>query len=140
MELTSYVAVCQHLQRRGHDVRTTLGGTLASFAIAHAGSSVELAMRELDASPAGRWLVLSVSLGAADSVSPRGALVASGRLPVGVLALFDGRLLLRQSLPLSALTADLLEETLSELAATALELRHAAASAAADVRWGYVFR
>jgi hypothetical protein len=143
VELTSYVAVCQHLQRQGRDVRTALGGALATFTFAHAGSSVELAMRELDAAPSGRWLALSVSLGGADRVSPRGALAASGRLPVGVLAIFDGRLLLRQTLPLSTLSADLLEETLYDLAATSLELRLAAASREDDdddVPWGYVYR
>lgn len=141
MELTSHVAVCQHLQRRGHDVRLTLGGALATFTIVHAGSTLEVAMRELDASPAaGRWLALSVSLGAAAAVSPRGALVASGRLPVGVLALYDDRLLLRHTLPLATLTDELLDESLGELAATALDLRRAAAQAGDDAPWGYVYR
>src|SRR5262245_1368005 len=80
--------------------------------------SAMVAMRRVLSRAGTPWLALSVPICPVESIRLRAALVTNDALVVGALALREGAVLLRQTLPLASLTVAALEQTLIALVRT----------------------
>jgi hypothetical protein len=144
MAISSLADVAEYLSRTGREVRTSPNGELAQCNYDHHGTPVVVTLRQLTFATGSLWLGLSIPICPFERIRPRTALVANGELPIGVLALWEQQILLRQTLPLTGLTAEPLEQTLGALADTAGQLVLIAARMAADpsqeTPYGYLFR
>ncbi len=93
--------------------------------IEHQGTHLELLLGAARQATGGRWLALAFIVGQFDDLRPRGALTANLYLPIGALGVWHKQVVLRQTLPLTALLPVHLDRTVKALAAAALELRGA---------------
>lgn len=96
---------------------------------------VELLVEALAAPREGRWLAIWADLAPAEAVRARSALVATGELAAGALAVREGRVGLRLTHPLAALDRAGLDHLLGWVAARAIELRAARGAVAAEERF-----
>lgn len=141
--LLTFARVPAYLHATGRAVSASPAGDLVQCRIDDASVPVLVAMRPLRTAAGSEWLALSVPLGPVAPFRLRAALVAIDALPLGVLADWQGLMLLRQTLPIASLTVAQLEQTLRALAHTAARLIAAAAGGdpalAADGGLGFVF-
>jgi len=132
--------VAAYLRGTGRAVTLAPDGELARCDYDRHGTPVVVTLRQFS----GVSLALSVPVCPLERVRPRSALVANGELPIGVLAVAEGQIVLRQTLPLASLPAAVLEETLGALSDVAAQLLLVAARVADDPEretpYGYLFR
>ncbi len=145
MLLSSFAGLRDHLERAGRRYELAPDGSeLLRCRYIHDGAAIIVAMRPLRFANGHQWLGLGIALCPLDRVRPRGALVANAELPIGLLALWKEEIVLRQTLPFTALPVPVLEQALRALAATFLELTAALDSVSRDpgreTRFGYLFR
>ncbi len=125
-----------------HRAVETFPGDRLRFTYSHEGSDVPVGAYLLR-SPAGQpWLGISMKLGPVDQLRTRSALVANADLPIGALSIIAEFAALRQTLPLSGMTATHLEQTVRALAITTLQLRAVASANDVDLDtpYAYIFR
>lgn len=144
MAFSSLADVAGYLSRTGRAVRSSRDGELAQCTYDHHGSPVVVMLRQLAYPTGSRWLGVSVPICPADRIRPRSGLVASAALPIGVLAVWEGQVLLRQTLPLGGVGEEELEQTMAAMVDTAAQLVLVAARVASapeeEVPYGYLFR
>jgi len=138
--LASFASVPRWLQATGRAFSLAPGAQLLQCRYEHPRGSAIVAMRRLLSRSGAEWLALSVPICTADRIRPRAALVAGDALPVGALALREGVVFLRQTLPLQSLAAAQLEHLLGELVDAAAQLAVAAAEPGRDLPYRWLFR
>jgi hypothetical protein len=142
--IVSFSCVPRYLHRTGRPYALSPQADRLQVRFHDEAASAVVAVRPVLAHTGTTWLALSIPIGAADRLRPRAALVANDELPIGALALWEGLVLLRQTVPLAGLPFAELERILGALVHTAAVIVAAAACAAADpereVAFGYLFR
>jgi len=132
---SGFASVARYLVGAGGQV----AGDLIACRYEDAGVSAVIAVRAVAAPSGGEWLALSIPIAPSSRVAARAALVATGELPIGALALWQDVVLLRQTLPIAGLLPARLAETMRALAHTAAVLVAAAGPEGAGP-FAYVFR
>ena len=139
-EISSWGEFLEYLEE-SHDEVEEFPGNKARFL--HRQRSIGCRAWQLRSRMPRPWLALGVYVGPASALRARGALVANGHLPIGALALEEGIVTLRQTLPLSSLSVANLEHTLETLLDTRsqlLELVDLPQDVATTAPFAYVFR
>lgn len=96
-------------------------------------------MRVTDRS--GAWVAFNAKLFKRPRLVARAALLANLSLPIGALSFFlEDDVILRQTLPLAGMTAQLLEPTLAALSTLTTELRAVESNPETDSAFGYIVR
>jgi hypothetical protein len=139
--LGTFASVPRFLAAAGRPFNLAPGGDMLACRYDDPRLSAVVAMRRLATVAGGEWLAASVPICRVEALHLRAALVANDELPIGVLAVREGVVLLRQTFPLASLSAALLEEALAALVATAALLVAASATAAGgEAAYRYLFR
>ncbi len=142
--MTSFACVPRYLHATGRAFTLSPDADLLQCRYEDTRVSAVVAMRRLTSRAGGDWLAASVPICPVDQIRLRAALVANDALAIGALALREGVVLLRQTLPLHGLTFDDFEHTLRALVRTAALLIATAATMAGDTdrdtAYRYLFR
>jgi len=142
--MTSFACVPRWLRATGRAFDLSPNGDLLQCRYDERWGSAAVAMRRVISRAGSEWIALSVPICPGEQVRFRAALAANDALAVGALALRDGVILLRQTLPLQSLAYEQFEQMLRALVRTAALLIVTAATMAAEpdreMAYRYVFR
>jgi hypothetical protein len=143
-QMVSFASVPRYLQATGRAFTLAPDADLLQCRVDDQQVSAIVAMRGLISRAGSEWLAVSVPICRAGQIGLRAALVANDELPVGALALREGVVLLRQTLPLAGLAFEQFEHALRALVRTTALLVRTMATMAADpdreMAYRYLFR
>jgi len=140
----SFASLPRYLELRGHRFALAPGMDLIQCRYEEDRLSALVAMRRARSRAGAEWLAIGLPICSVQSIQLRAALIANDELPIGGLAVTNGVVLVRQTLPLVGLLSSHLDHALATLVRTAAELAVAATRAATDpdveTAYRYLFR